>query len=229
MGKISIKWYGVLAAFLLSAPLLSATAVGEGIGTEGSQRVAFGNRAIVSYGVLHETLRPSPFAAAVTPAPAQTPVPTPMPTPPPPTAPPTPLPTATMPPPWAGDFCGDAVSINVVDAELTGIVQGGIDLLAEYFGCQKFRIDGSGLPVTFHELTTMFDGKLLAYAYSQPDDYQIWINRDCWGVVERWDGVVAHELGHYLGWRHGDDHPYMWLPPPPGSYARDGDSAIVCY
>ena len=150
-----------------------------------------------------------------------------MPTPPPP--PPTPLPTATTPPPWTGDFCADAASINVVDAELTGVVQEGIDALSHHLGCQKFRVDGSGLPVRFHELTTAFNGKLLAYAYSSPDDYQIWINPDCWGVVERWDGVVAHELGHYLGWQHGDDHPYMWLAPPPGSYARDGDSAIVCY
>ena len=121
------------------------------------------------------------------------------------------------------------MSINVVDAELTGVVQAGIDALSHYLGCQKFRIDGSGLPVKFGEITPMFNAKVLAYAYSAPDDYQIWINPDCWGVVEGWDGVVAHELGHYLGWQHGDDHPYMWLAPPPGSYAREGDSAIVCY
>jgi hypothetical protein len=228
LGKISVKWYGVLAAFLLSAPLLSATAVGEGVGTQGSRPVGFVKPATVFYGVLQETLPPSPSAAAVTPAPAQTPVPTPVPPPPPTTPPPTPLPTATVPPPWTGDFCADAVSINVVDAELTGVVQAGIDAVSRYLGCQKFRIDGSGLPVTFHELTATFNGKLLAYAYSGPDGYQIWINPDCWGVVESWDGVVAHELGHYLGWQHGDDHPYMWLPPPPGSYARAGDSAIVC-
>jgi hypothetical protein len=120
------------------------------------------------------------------------------------------------------------VSLNVVDAELIGVVQAGIDLLTQHFGCQKFQVDSSGVPVMFHDLTTTFGDKLLAYAHNAPDDYQIWINPDCWGVVESWDGVVAHELGHFLGWRHGDDHPYMWLPPPPGSHARVGDAAIVC-
>jgi len=70
---------------------------------------------------------------------------------------------------------------------------------------------------------------VLGYAHSTPESYEIWINPDCWGVVGDWSGVVAHELGHYLGWQHGDDHPYMWLAPPPGSYAQPSDLAIVCY
>ena len=134
-----------------------------------------------------------------------------------------------MPPPWTGGYCSDVASINVVDAELVGIVQEGIDALSHHLGCQKFNIDGSGLQVRFGDITSMLNARVLGYAYSAPGVYEIWINPDCWGVVERWDGVVAHELGHYLGWRHGDDHPYMWLAPPPGSYAQPGDAAIVCY
>jgi hypothetical protein len=119
--------------------------------------------------------------------------------------------------------------VNVVDHELTSAVQAGIDLLTEHFGCQRFRIDGTGLPVKFGPITPMYGAMALGYAHSTPDAYEIWLNRDCWGVVGEWAGVVAHEFGHYLGWQHGDDHPYMWLSPPAGSYARSGDSMIVCY
>jgi len=116
-----------------------------------------------------------------------------------------------------------------VDEELTAAVQSGVDLLTPYFGCQKFRLDGSGLPVRFGPVTPLLNAKGLGYAHSTADGYEIWINPDCWGVVGDWSGVVAHELGHFLGWQHGDDHPYMWLAPPPGSYAQPGDLAIVCY
>lgn len=221
---ISAKWCAVVAAFLLSVPLLSATAVGEGVVTQTSGRVVAVKPAKVTYLTPKATAVPTPRAVAVLPAPARVPVPatTPEPT------PPTPQPTIQPPPGSAPGYCADAVSINVVDAELTGVVQAGIDLLTAHFGCQKFRIEGGGLPVKFGEITPLLNGKVLGYAYSAPAAYEIWLNRDCWGVIDGWDGVVAHELGHYLGWQHGDDHPYMWLPPPPGSYARPGDSAIVC-
>jgi hypothetical protein len=107
-------------------------------------------------------------------------------------------------------------------------VDGGVDLLTPYFGCQKFRIDGTGLPVRFGPVTALLNAKGLAYALSTPFSYEIWVNRDCWGPVSDWSAVIAHELGHYLGWQHGDDHPYMWLSPPPGSYARPGDLTLVC-
>jgi hypothetical protein len=226
----SAKWCGVLAAFLLAAPILSATAVGEGDAKSAGRNGITIKAATIIYpspsatahsqGALAVVATPTPSPVA-TPTPPPTPVPTPVP--PPPTPLPTPIPTVPA------DFCADAVSLNVIDAELIGAVQAGTDSLARYFGCQKFRIDGTGLPVKFGEISSVLNAKFLGYAYSAPDVYEIWINRDCWGVVEGWDGDVAHELGHYLGWTHGDDHPYMWLPPPPGSYARPGDAAIVCY
>ncbi len=117
-------------------------------------------------------------------------------------------------------LCADYLSINVLDAELTAEVQAGVDLLTEYFGCQRFRLDGTGLPLKFGPITPLFNAKVLGYAYSASGAYEIWLNRDCWGVVGSWAEVIAHELGHYLGWQHGDGHPYMWLTPPPGSYAR---------
>ena len=215
--RISAKWCGVLAALLLSAPLLSAAAVGEGNVSGSSQD-----------GDPWETGASSPFSLSAPQGPRPQPrvrVPAPMP------APPPVMPLPTVQPTLAATegFCADAVSTNVVDAELTGVAQAGIDLLTEYFGCQKFRIDGTGLPIKFGEITPMLNAKVPGYAHSTPDAYEIWLNRDCWGVVGTWAGVVAHELGHYLGWRHGDDHPYMWLPPPPGSYARASDAMIVCY
>lgn len=215
--RISVKWCGVLAGLLLSAPLLSAAAVGEGNVPLSSQD---GDR--------WETRTTPPLSAPAAHGPslqAQISVPAPTPAPP----PATPLPTAQPAPAATPGFCADAVSVNVVDAELAGVAQAGVDLLTEYFGCQKFRIDGTGLPIKFGEITPMYNAKVLGYALSTPDAYEIWLNRDCWGVVAAWDGVVAHELGHYLGWQHGDDHPYMWLAPPPGSYARPGDAMIVCY
>jgi hypothetical protein len=215
--KLSVRWCGILAAFLLAAPFLSATAVGEGVRPNGSDDDPL-EPAVKSYLSVPKTSSPAfALASSWTKAPISVPTP----------APPPPRPP-TVPPP-SGNFCPDVASVNVLNAELIGVAQGGIDLLTEYFGCQKFRIDGTGLPIKFGEVTPMLNAKVLGFAYSAPDAYEIWLNRDCWGVVEEWDGVVAHELGHYLGWHHGDAHPYMWLPPPPGSYAQWGDSAIVCY
>jgi len=215
--RISVKWCGVLAGLLLSAPLLSAAAVGEGNVPVSSQDGDPWETPTTSFLSPPAAQGPSPQPQIAVPAP----------TPAPPVA--TPLPTAQPAPAATPGFCADAVSTNVVDAELTGVAQAGIDLLTEYFGCQMFRIDGTGLPIKFGEITLMFNAKVVGYAQSTTAAYEIWLNRDCWGVVEAWDGVVAHELGHYLGWQHGDDHPYMWLPPPPGSYARAGDATIVCY
>lgn len=223
MTRISAKWCCVVVALLLAVPLISARAVGEGGATQAAGR--------------NDLLRaaPSPSASPrpATPRPTTPPAPRPVITPAPrpvitPAPPPKPLP-AVQPPTAPSGFCPDALSIHVVDAELMGAVQAGVDLLTSYFGCQKFRIDGTGLPVKFGPVTPLLNARGLGYAQSTPSSYEIWINPDCWGVVSDWSGVVAHELGHYLGWQHGDDHPYMWLAPPPGSYAQPSDLAIVCY
>ena len=223
MTRISAKWCCVVVALLLAVPLISARAVGEGGATQAAGR----NDLLRAAPSPSASPRPAP-PRTPTPAPARpsTPVPRPMITPAP--SPPKPLP-AVQPPTAPSGFCPDALSIHVVDAELMGAVQAGVDLLTPYFGCQKFRIDGTGLPVKFGPVTPLLNARGLGYAQSTPASYEIWINPDCWGVVSDWSGVVAHELGHYLGWQHGDDHPYMWLAPPPGSYAQPGDLTIVCY
>jgi hypothetical protein len=213
----------VLVALLLAAPLLSAKAVGEG----GVTQAALRNGPLMAAPVPSPSPRPAP-SRSPTPAPVRTSPPTARPTVTPAPPPPAPLP-AVQPPAAPSGFCADALSIHVVDAELTGVVQAGVDLLTPYFGCQKFRIDGTGLPVKFGPVTPLLNARVVGYAHSTRESYEIWINPDCWGVVGDWSGVVAHELGHYLGWQHGDDHPYMWLAPPPGSYAQPGDLAIVCY
>jgi hypothetical protein len=164
------------------------------------------------------------------PRPAATPFPAPAPTAPPtppPTPEPTPEPTPAPTPPR--DICEGVVFVNVINPELIGAVQSGIDLLNAHFGCQMFIANGSGVPVRFADITSALGAKVLGYAHSDGSTYEIWLNPECWGVIDDWGPIVAHELGHYLGWRHGDDHPYMWLPPPPGSYARPGDGALVCY
>jgi len=218
--RISAKWCCVLVALLLAAPLLSARAVGEGATTQ----TVLGSR------VFSAAPSSLPHRAPSLPTPvlvrSSIAAPRSIVTPAPP--PPAPLP-AVQPPAAPSGLCPDALSINVVDAELSGAVQAGVDLLTPYFGCQKFRIDGTGLPVKFGPVTPLLNAKGLGYAHSTADGYEIWINPDCWGVVGDWSGVVAHELGHYLGWQHGDDHPFMWLSPPPGSYAQPSDLAIVCY
>jgi len=221
--KLSARWCCVLVAMLLAAPLLSAKAVGEGGAAQPS----------LNSGLLKAAASPFPSPRPVpsrppTPLPARPSPPVPRATVTPAPPPPAPLP-AVQPPAAPSGFCADALSIHVVDAELFGVVQAGVDLLTPYFGCQRFRIDGTGLPVKFGPVTPLLNARVLGYAHSTPESYEIWINPDCWGVVGDWSGVVAHELGHYLGWQHGDDHPYMWLAPPPGSYAQPSDLAIVCY
>jgi len=218
--KISAKWCCVLAALVLAAPLLSARAVGD---HSASQTVLGSGGYSAAPSSLTRPADRFPAPVLVRPSP---PAPHPIATPAPP--PPTPLPAIQPPAPPSG-LCQDALSIQVVDPELTSAVQAGVDLLTPYFGCQKFRLDGAGLPVKFGPVTSLLNAKVLGYAHSTNSGYEIWINPDCWGVVGDWSGVVAHELGHYLGWQHGDDHPYMWLAPPPGSYAQPSDLAIVCY
>jgi hypothetical protein len=235
-----------LLVLLLAVPVLTATAIGEGIAPAASPR---GNQPGTDvfasyYGNLPVAPQPHPRPVQLpsqppSPPPTRAPTPTlaplpapalivaPPPEPPPPPPPPVPAPPVE-PPVVVYELCPDAVSLNVVDADLAGVVQAGVNLLSEHFGCRRFQINGTGVTIKFGEITPMFNAKILGYAHSAPDSYEIWLNPDCWGVVEDWSGVVAHELGHYLGWSHGDDHPYMWLAPPAGSYARTGDSAIVC-
>ena len=239
MKTTSAQWCCVLVTLLLSVPLLAATAVGEGVSSQGSP----GGEPVETWTTLSSLNQGFPAAtpalSLMVPSPTRPVVPAPTIAPPPVTPPPavsTPapvqVPSATVAPPPvtpSPSLCPDFLSINVVDAELIGVVQAGADLLTEYFGCQKFRIDGTGLRIKFGEITPVFNAKVLGYADSKSAAYEIWLNRDCWGVVQSWDAVVAHELGHYLGWQHSDEHPYMWLTPPPGSYAQPGDLAIVCF
>jgi hypothetical protein len=214
----------VLAILLLSVPLLAAVGVGEGTSTQQSPDPAR-MRNTTTLLLSHQVYRlPTSAPFSVAPPAAATPVFAPAVAPP----PVTPFPAVQPSPDAAWGPCADALSINVVHSELLGAVLAGSDLLAEHFGCRKFRLDGSGLPIKFGEITLMLNARVLGYADSTAGAYEIWLNRDCWGVVESWETVVAHELGHYLGWQHGDDHPYMWLTPPPGSHIDPSNMAIVC-
>jgi hypothetical protein len=221
--RISPAWCCVLATLVVSVPLLSAAAVGE-TGPEPQERRE-GLSDAASGPSLSRQATPISVPTPLRPMPSPPPIPAPAPT----YAPrPTALPVVQPPPPPPG-VCANAVSVNIIDADLIPAVQGGMHLLNEYFGCRKFLIDGTGLTIRFGDITSRFNARVLGYADNTSANYEIWLNPDCWSIVEGWDTVVAHELGHYLGWRHGDDHPYMWLTPPSGSYAQPGDLAIVCY
>jgi hypothetical protein len=222
--RISPAWCCVLVALLVSVPVLSAAAVGDS--DSQFQRYRDGLSDAASGPSLSLQATPAATPTPLRPQPSPPPVPAPAPTVPP--SRPTALPVVQPPAPPPG-ACPDALSVNVIDAELITAVQSGIGLLNEYFGCNKFLINGTGLTIKFGDITSRLNARILGYADNSSAAYEIWLNPDCWGVVESWGTVVAHELGHYLGWRHNDDHPYMWLTPPPGSYAQPGDLAIVCY
>src|SRR5439155_1853827 len=141
----------------LALPLLSARAVGDGGPTQEAGRndllMAAPSPSAAPPHAAPRSTTPSAPRPVITPAPRSVITPA---------APPKPLP-AVQPPTAPSGFCPDALSIHVVAPELMGAVQAGVDLLTPYFGCQKFRIDGTGLPVKFGPVTPLLNARGLGY------------------------------------------------------------------
>lgn len=137
-----------------------------------------------------------------------------------------PVAAATTAPALLGD-CGSVQVVTITEPTLVNSTQVGIGLLTDALGCVPFRVGSGGTPVAFHDFAdSWYSLRLLSSVTGYSDGHwEIWVNPVCWPLVGGWPETIAHELGHLLGWRDMDGHPYMAAPAPLG--ARVGPNAII--
>ena len=138
--------------------------------------------------------------------------------------------------------CDYAQPIVVVNPELQDVTVRAIERLTEILGCVPFTLGPSHLQIQFASewFTDTFDPSgfdwtwVMAAAAGAPGwpDMGKWngipINPHCWErVTGDWSIVIAHELGHHLGWADMDGHPYMTCPLISGTWYR-ADLVVVC-
>lgn len=196
---------------------------------------------------------PTPVPTLALPLPIPTPFPTPVPPPtryappavlapspppPPPPAPPPPPPSPAPTWPAATANCASSQVLTVSDPSLTISTEAAIGLLTDALGCVPFTVGDAGATVMFRDFqaTNLEFGRLSGWVNLSPrlvaatgffsDGHrEIWVNSTCWPLVGGWPEMIAHELGHLLGWRDMDGRPYMAAPIPQG--ARLGSNAII--
>lgn len=136
--------------------------------------------------------------------------------------------------------CPFARPIWVGDPALQAPTARAIERLTEALGCVPFTPGPDGAVVRFVPSCftdtidpTGFDwtwvpAMALARPPAMPDLEGVAINPRCWERVEGdWSIIIAHELGHRLGWADMDGHPYMTCPLIVGTYYR-ADLVVVC-
>lgn len=123
-----------------------------------------------------------------------------------------------------------AQTIYVVSPELEPYVRGAIALLARSLGYSPFQVTGPGGDIEILLRMPVLGDRIIAEAaprWLNPWVEKQWININpyCFPRVGGWEETIAHELGHMLGWRDLDGHPYMAVPLVSGTYY--GDNLVV--
>jgi len=131
--------------------------------------------------------------------------------------------------------CAFAQPIAIANPELQDATTRAVGRLTDALGCVPFTPGQGGVTIQFslgffmNDDSSGFDWNWVPAAASWPGQSKIVrVNLRCWErVTGDWSLVIAHELGHELGWNDLDGHPYMTCPLVEGEYYRD-DLAVVC-
>jgi len=137
--------------------------------------------------------------------------------------------------------CSFAKNIAASDPVLQDAMVRGVARLTDVLGCVPFTLGNGGITVQFAgdwftdtsdpggiDWTWVPAAKPVGWLTDHPELDGVLINPRCWARVSGdWSIVIAHELGHHLGWLDLDGHPYMACPLVEGEYYRD-DLVVVC-
>ena len=131
--------------------------------------------------------------------------------------------------------CSFAQDITVADTALQDATTLGIARLTDALGCVPFTPGRGGIIVQFDPVwfsatsdPSGFDWTWVLAAAPFAGPTRVIINPQCWDRVNGdWSIVIAHELGHHLGWLDMDGNPYMACPLVEGEYYRS-DLVVVC-
>ena len=169
-------------------------------------------------------MSPAVTAPTATPPPATAAIPTVAPTP-----EPVLFPTLLPSTPSPLSACAEQLTYRVDPALADTTARANVLLGEAWFGCLPFKQAEDGvIVVEFSETQFEDDFWYWVLAAATPGPGAVYVNQRCWDrVTADWASVLAHELGHNLGWSDLSDFPYMELGLMEGEHYRD-DLVIVC-
>lgn len=115
-------------------------------------------------------------------------------------------------------------AVPQADATLAEATRRAVRLLEPSVGCPSW----AGVSVVVAQFDGTWERVLSRVRLYSPTHKVVEVDATCLAVVPDWAPVIAHELGHTLGWLDLDGHPYMSVARQSGTSYRPGDLAVVC-